>query len=223
MPIPRGSRAAQLRSRHFALSRIQEDAWELGVSADKPRSWMKDMRALAIGSLGEALVRAELESLGWPMLRNVILADTASSVEIDQIACAPAAIIVLETKTYSGEVSGEPGSEIWRLGLRDGRCFDVPNAHRQNAAHITAVRRVIHDNSIPVRGYVVNAGAGQFAPALAGTVVALRDLRARLMEDSASRRGADTALQAAWLRLVTSAARGEDHRTTHVARISWRF
>src|SRR5271166_5107464 len=101
---------------------------------------LRDMRAVAVVALGEALVRAELEALGWPMLRaelealgwpmlrNVTLGAPGRSVEIDQLARAPGGVIVLETKTYSGHVDGELGSECWILSLRDGRSFVVPNA-----------------------------------------------------------------------------------------------
>jgi len=99
---------------------------------------LRDMRAVAVVALGEALVRAELEALGWPMLRaelealgwpmlrNVTLGAPGRSVEIDQLARAPGGVIVLETKTYSGHVDGELGSECWILSLRDGRSFVVP-------------------------------------------------------------------------------------------------
>src|SRR5208283_5216339 len=106
------------------------------MAAEDGAAQLRDMRAVAVGALGEALVRAELEVLGWPMLRNVILGAPSHRVEIDQLARAPGGVIVLETKTYSGHVDGDPGSEFWILSLRDGRSFVVPNAVRQNVAHI---------------------------------------------------------------------------------------
>jgi hypothetical protein len=192
------------------------------VSACKSRSWMNELRARVIGSLGEALVRAELEDLDWPTLRNVVLVASGATVEIDHLACAPGAIVVLETKTYSGEVDGNPTSECWRLRLRDGRCFKLPNALRQNAAHVLAVRRAVNDDAVRVRGYVVNAGAGRFAPTLAATVVPLRQVGRRLAEDLAIQGRGTERLLAAWSRLVASAAEGERYRSAHAARISRR-
>src|SRR5271165_4983043 len=98
------------------------------MAAEDGAAQLRDMRAVAVGALGEALVRAELEVLGWPMLRNVILGAPGRSVEIDQLVRAPGGVIVLETKTYSGHVDGDLGSECWILSLRDGRSFVVPNA-----------------------------------------------------------------------------------------------
>ena len=43
------------------------------MAAGDEAAQLRDMRAVAVGALGEVLVRAELEVLGWPMLRNVIL------------------------------------------------------------------------------------------------------------------------------------------------------
>jgi len=179
---------------------------------------LRDMRAVAVGALGEALVRAELEVLGWPMLRNVIVGAPGRSVEIDQLARAPGGVIVLETKTYSGHVDGDLGSKCWILSLRDGRSFVLPNAVQQNAAHMRAVRRVIDDPSVPVRGYVVSAGAGRFAPRLARAIVPAAELRTRLAGDAALQRRGGVKLEAAWSRLVAAAAEGEAHRAAHATR-----
>ena len=130
---------------------------------------LRDMRAVAVGALGEALVRAELEVLGWPMLRNVIVGAPGRSVEIDQLARAPGGVIVLETKTYSGHVDGDLGSKCWILSLRDGRSFVLPNAVQQNAAHMRAVRRVIDGASVPVRRWPFRAAAREGRGAGCGT------------------------------------------------------
>src|SRR5208337_4104634 len=188
------------------------------MAAGDEAAQLRDMRAVAVGALGEALVRAELEVLGWPMLRNVILGAPSHRVEIDQLARAPGGVIVLETKTYSGHVDGDPGSEFWILSLRDGRSFVVPNAVRQNVAHIRAVRCVIDDASVPVRGYVVSAGAGRFAPQLARAIVPAAELRTRLAGDAALQRRGGVKLEAAWSRLVAAAAEGETHRAAHATR-----
>jgi len=188
------------------------------MAAEDGAAQLRDMRAVAVGALGEALVRAELEVLGWPMLRNVILGAPSHRVEIDQLARAPGGVIVLETKTYSGHVDGDPGSEFWILSLRDGRSFVVPNAVRQNVAHIRAVRCVIDDASVPVRGYVVSAGAGRFAPQLARAIVPAAELRTRLAGDAALQRRGGVKLEAAWSRLVAAAAEGETHRAAHATR-----
>jgi Nuclease-related domain len=179
---------------------------------------LRDTRAVAVGALGEALVRAELEVLGWPMLRNVILGAPGHSVEIDQLARAPGGVIVLGATAYSGHVDGDLRSERWVLSLRGGRSFIVPNAVRQNAAHMRAVRRVIDDASVPVRGYVVSAGAGRFASQLARAMVPAAELRTRLAGDAALQTRGGVKVEAAWSRLVAAAAEGESHRAAHASR-----
>ncbi len=74
--------------------------------AEDEAAQFRDIRAVGVGALGDALVRAEFEVLGWPMQRNVILGAPGRSIEIDQLARAPGGVIVLGTKTYSGHSTG---------------------------------------------------------------------------------------------------------------------
>ena len=93
----------------------------------------------------------------------------------------------------------------------------TPHAVRQNAAHMRAVRRVIDDASVPVRGHVVSAGAGRFAAQLARAIVPVAELRTRLAGDAALQRRGGVKLEAAWSRLV-AVAEGEAHRAAHATR-----
>jgi len=197
------------------LARVSGAA-RLVIAEDKAQ--LRDARAAAVGALGEALVRAELEALGWPMLRNVILSASGGSVEIDHLVRAPGGVVVLETKTYSGRLDGDLGSEHWTLSLRDGRCFIVPNPFRQNAAHVRAVRSVIDDAAVLIQGYVVSAGAGRIASQLGRAVVPVQELRAHLPRDLGLCRHRHGKLDLAWSRLMAAAAEGEAHRAAHAAR-----
>ena len=90
---------------------------------------------------------------------------------------------------------------------------------RQNAAHMHALRRVIDDASVALRGYVVSAGAGRFAPQLARAIVPAAELRTRLAGDAALQRRGGVKLEAAWSRLVAAAAdEGGAHRAAHATR-----
>ena len=93
-------------------------------------------RAAALGALGEALVAGALCDMGWPTLRNVVLHEREASAEIDVLARAPNSIVVLEVKTWSGFIDGTAGAKEWvRVGA-GGREASVPNAVRQNVAHV---------------------------------------------------------------------------------------
>jgi hypothetical protein len=173
-------------------------------------------RAEAIGSLGEALVRAELETLGWPSLSNVVLACRWGSAEIDHVVRAPDGIIVIETKTLSGNVSGEAGAESW-LQRAHGEERGFQNPLTQNGAHLDAVRDVIGNPEVTLRGLVVSAGRSRYSAPIAGCVVPVCDLARVLRESVAMPLFADAALAAAWTALVIAAERSEARRQAHVA------
>jgi hypothetical protein len=109
-------------------------------------------RAAAIGGVGEALVAGRLREIGWPILRNVVLRERAGSAEIDILARAPGALIVLEVKTWSGRIEGTASAASWTRHGADGRVMTVPNAVRQNLAHIAAVEWAIGDSRVRVTG-----------------------------------------------------------------------
>lgn len=174
-------------------------------------------RAEVIGSLGEALVRAELEMLGWPLLSNVVLACRWGSAEIDHLVRAPDGIVVIETKTFSGNVSGELGTASWLKRTR-GEVNSFQNPLVQNAAHLDAVRDVIGNPDGSLRGLVVSAGRARYSAPIAGCVVPVRDLARVLRESVAMPLLADAALAAAWTALVVAAsagARGTLRMRTH--------
>ena len=170
----------------------------------------------AIGGLDEALVRAELEKLGWPLLSNVVLARGGWSVEIDHLLRAPDGIVVIETKTLSGVVRGEQDAEWWFQQTRSGvRRFLNPLA--QNNVHMDAVRAVIADPAVGLRGLVVSAGRARFEAPIAGCVVPLRDLVMVLRESVAVPFCGQPAIASAWAVLVAEAERSERRRAAHVA------
>ncbi|MBO0711995.1 MAG: NERD domain-containing protein [Acetobacteraceae bacterium] len=172
-----------------------------------------ERRAAAIGGLGEALVRAELEKLGWPMLSNVVLARNGWSVEIDHLVRAPDAIVVIETKTLSGVVRGEPDAECWFQQTRSGvRRFLNPLV--QNKAHMEAVRAVIENPAVSLRGLVVSAGRSRFEAPIAGCVVPLRDLTT-VLRDSVAAPALGKPTIAAWAALVAEAESSNRRRAAH--------
>jgi len=134
----------------------------LGTVAD-------DRRAEAIGSIGEILVRAELRTLGWPTLSNVVLPLGRAAAEIDHLVRAPDGILVIETKTLAGAVDGAPQDQLWSQRTRNG-VHSLQNPLVQNAAHLDAVRAVIANLAMSTRGLVVSAGSARFSPPIAECV-----------------------------------------------------
>ena len=175
-------------------------------------------RAAAIGGLGEALVAGYLREIGWPALRNVVLREPGGSVEIDLLARAPTAVVVLEVKTWSGFIQGAAQAALWVRHGGDGRELTVPNAVRQNLAHVAAVERAIGDSGVSIWGIVVSAGRARFAAPLRPHVVpvsAIGDvLRAQAMQ---ARLADQNRLDQAWARLGQEAERSPGRREAHVA------
>lgn len=192
-----------------------------GTAARLPGTGPRRSRVEAVGSLGEALVAAELRGLGWPHLANVVLTGRGWSAEIDHLVRAPDGIVVIETKTWSGLVSGQPDGEHW-LQHSGGRVRALLNPLAQNAAHMDAVRAVIGDAGVSLRGLVVSAGHARFAPPLAGRVVPLRGLAGVLRESAASPSWGQGGIDAAWAALTAEAAASDGRRAAHVERVDSR-
>ena len=175
-------------------------------------------RAAAIGALGEALGAGRLRERGRPTLRNVILPSGTHSVKIDALVCAADGIVVLETKTWSGFVSGAADSARWMRRGKDGRVDVLPNAVRQNLAHVVAVESIVMDRALWVRGYVVSAGSATFSTELSPYVVPLDNLGAVLRAHSRPGAGDNAAINRAWARLQIEATRSGPRRAAHIVR-----
>lgn len=174
-------------------------------------------RAAAIGGLGEALVAGRLRELGWPVLRNVVLRDRGGSAEIDLLARAPGVLMVLEVKTWSGFIQGAASAATWTRHGSDGRVMAVPNAVRQNLAHVAAVERAIGDSRVQVFGVVISAGHARFAPPLRPHVVQVSVVDGVLRSLAGGTRSGDQdRLERAWALLSQEADRSPGRRAAHV-------
>lgn len=175
-------------------------------------------RAAAIGGVGEALVAGRLREMGWPILRNVILGEHGGSTEIDLLARSPSAVVVVEVKTWSGFIQGAAQAALWVRHGGDGREVTVPNAVRQNLAHVAAVERAIGDSGVSVWGIVVSAGHARFAAPLRPHVIPVSAVSEVLRAQAMQARPADQdRLDRAWTRLQQEAVRSPGRREAHVA------
>lgn len=185
----------------------------------------KPDKAAAIGALGEALVAGRLREWGYPTLRNVILQSATQSIEIDVLVRVADGIVVLETKTWSGFVSGAADSACWtRLG-RGGRADVLSNAVRQNLTHVVAAENIVADPAVWIRGYVVSAGSATFSMELAPHIVSLDDLGTVMGRHAPPAVAGNPSADRAWSRLQGESMRSESRRVAHVvhARFYKRF
>ena len=174
--------------------------------------------AAAVGALGEALVAGALREMGWPALRNVVLRERDAFAELDLLVRVPHAIIVLEVKTWSGFIDGAARAEHWIRYGSGGQAVSVPNAVRQNVAHVAMVERAIADREVAVFGLVVGAGHARYATSLSSHVVPLAQLPDALRTHAAKLPlGSQWALDRAWELMAREAEKSETRRAPHAA------
>lgn len=179
-------------------------------------------RAAALGALGEALVAGAIRDIGWPVLRNVVLRERGGSSEIDIIARATAALMVIEVKTWSGYIEGAASAAEWRRHGAGDQQVLVPNAVRQNHAHVGVIERAIGDRGVPVLGMVVSAGHARFSPALRSHIFPASEIAAVLRSVRGAHDFDPRRLDKAWAYLSREAARSPNRIAGHIARVQAR-
>lgn len=177
---------------------------------------VRRVRAELKGRKGEASVAEVLARAGLPALHDVVLRDRHGLTQVDHLVRLPGGIVVLETKTFAGVVTGGVRDRHWAQHLRDGAVRTVfLNPLLQNYRHVRAVREVA-GAGVPMAGLVVSAGAGRFSGELEFAVVRLADLAARLCFLQTTMDGCGPVrLDAAWARLIAAAAYGVELRGAH--------
>ena len=192
-------------------------AWRARRAAirDQPH-WtaLSELKAGVSGRKGEGAVARELERLGVVALNDVILADDCGLTQIDHLVRSATGVLVLETKTLSGRISGTPLCRAWVQQIGSGESATVTtfqNPLWQNLRHVQAVEAVVAPFGVPVSGHVVSAGAAQLADELRPVVVPLGEIGRLVGVPEPGR----TSLEAAWRALVAAAESGEARRGEH--------
>jgi restriction system protein len=207
--VVRTSASAPTASKRRRTNLVTDEEWQA----------FREVKAGITGQKGETAVARQLAFLGAPTLHDVILADSRGLTQVDHLVLGPDAILVLETKTYSGFITGGLHSREWTQHLGQGSTrTSLQNPIRQNHRHRSAASEIIGNADVPVLGYVVSAGKARFCDELVGVVVELPNLPSILM--AGDRRQADqAALRAAWDCLRAAAQAGEARRAEHLADI----
>ena len=185
------------------------------------RDWqaLGELKAGIIGRKGERRVAAAIAKLEVPALHDVILPVEHGLTQIDHIVRGSDRVLVIETKTYRGHITGHPAEEEWVQHLSDGRTsHPLRNPAWQNRRHCRAVEAVLADLGVPVSGYVVSAGLATFADELAGLVVPLAQVGCMVLGGPGRHTPAGL-LDVAWRRLVQAAALHDGRRDEHRASV----
>ena len=113
------------------------------------------------GKRGERIVARMLESIrrkrGGYIINNVILPIHKWTTQVDHIYFSNEGIFVVETKNYSGQISGNENMKQWRqmVGYRRVHLNQFQNPVNQNAAHVYALQELIFNEDIPVYSVVI--------------------------------------------------------------------
>ena len=181
---------------------------------------LRELEASILGRRGEAATAAALEGLGLPALHDVVLEDGQGLTQIDHLVLLDDGIAVLETKNFSGLITGRPDGRHWtQQGETGGLLYRLRNPLRQNDRHLAAVAHVIADPAVPLRGHVVGAGPARFLGAIGDLVVPLAELGAALTA-AIGPPVAPLSLETAWLRLCAAAAGTAARREAHAEQVT---
>lgn len=109
-----------------------------------------------------AKILAKLPQDEYIVLNDIMLPTNFGTTQIDHVVLSTYGIYVIETKNYSGTLTGNEKSEQWEQNINGFR-YKTGNALRQNRSHITAVRYHGYiPKDVPVQNIVVFARATDF-------------------------------------------------------------
>ena len=182
-----------------------------------PEGWAAflEFKAGITGRKGESAVAREVKRLGAPALHDVILEDERGLTQIDHVVRGPDAVLVLETKTLGGRISGTPLCATWTQYLGEGERETVTAFQSplwQNLRHVRAVEAVVAPLGVPVSGHVVLAGRATLPEELRPITVPLEKIGRLFVARSPT---APAAMDMAWAALVAAASSGEARRDEH--------
>lgn len=204
--------------------RRDPDALRAPTIDPRTREIYRDFRSGLTGRKGELQVSRRLAELGLPALHDVLLEIDGRVTQIDHLVRCEGAIAVLETKAWSGDITGAIGNGEWQQKLDGGRIETfVTNPIRQNRLHVAAVRELFtrHAVEVPISDHVVMTGHATLSVELRDHVLGLTELE--LLATPQTLPAAQyAAMSLAWALLCDAAHQGENLRARHEQQIAAR-
>lgn len=110
------------------------------------------------GKRGEKKVARILHTLPkeYIVLNDLLLPTSYGTTQIDHVVVSLYGVFVIETKDYSGIISGGEFEETWTKNVY-GNKYPMPNPIRQNKVHIAAVAKVLSQRGIGCKIYSIVA------------------------------------------------------------------
>lgn len=167
------------------LSDLSDDEPPQEASVQSVSDAFENEQAIAKGLEGERRVNRILQTLGRPYLSNVYLRDERGTLtQIDHLVKMHWGIVVIETKTYGGFVSGTANPDTWKQSFRkfgSRKYYLFQNPFRQNYRHVCVVQHVsgLQRN---VFSHVVLAGDARTSLFVHKQVIRLRRLKTELQK-----------------------------------------
>lgn len=174
----------------------------LDLDAPKPTTVPvadRDAEAYRKGAEGEAVVRGVIERAGLDAFHDVYFPTKHGATQIDHVVRCGTAIVSIETKHWSGAVTGRRNHPFWKQVIQgSGETYDLINPLEQNAVHVRALRQRLGGD---VRGFVVVTGRATFPDGKLPGVLLAPELEDKLhsLKRATSRPGRDE--RAVWRRL----------------------
>ena len=105
---------------------------------------VKNSKWLTRGAIGERTVSEKLQSLGehYIVLDDLLIPNAHGDTQIDHVVVSPFGIFVVETKCWSGWISGGENSAQWTQTIYQEK-YDKPNPIFQNKVHLEAVKSAL--------------------------------------------------------------------------------
>lgn len=118
-------------------------------------SLFKPMHTTIKGKWGEhkvANILSRLPEEEYKVINNVIIQTNGYTSQIDHLVVSIYGIFVVETKNYTGWITGYENSKQWTQNVY-GNKYSLYNPIKQNKSHILALKNelyIIEDNFIPI-------------------------------------------------------------------------
>lgn len=106
--------------------------------------FIKNRNWFSRGAKGERTVSEKLHGLGehYIVLDDLLIPNAHGDTQIDHVVVSPFGVFVIETKCWSGWISGGENSDQWKQTIYQEK-YDKPNPIYQNKVHVDAVRSAL--------------------------------------------------------------------------------
>ena len=109
---------------------------------------LKKRKNYTIENQGERQVSEVLKKIkGYKLLNNILIKNQDKTTQIDHILIGKKGIFVIETKDFSGIITGEEYSKEW-VQILNGNANNFYNPIRQNYGHIKSIENLLKMKNI---------------------------------------------------------------------------